>query len=120
MIIINEAYERVQTAIEDIKAGCEVMDDFHEWEDIASSSINSVLEELDGEQFDMTCRAFIEWIKDNADSKNLAYGVKAAFVRAMDESMDYMDLMDRNDDPTVEIMKRAKAAAERLFKEETA
>ena len=46
--------------------------------------------------------------------------MRAAFVRAMDESMDYMDLMDCNDDPTVEIMKRAKATAERLFKEETA
>ena len=57
--IRSEADERVMAAIDDIKAGCEVMDDYHEWEDIASSSISSVLEDLDDDQFDSTCAAFI-------------------------------------------------------------
>ena len=30
--IRSEADERVMEAIDDIKAGCEVMDDYHEWD----------------------------------------------------------------------------------------
>ena len=30
--IRSEADERVMAAIDDIKAGCEVMDDYHEWD----------------------------------------------------------------------------------------
>ena len=87
----NEADERVMTAVEDIKAGCEVMDDYHEWEDIAASSISSVLEDLDDEQFDSTCSAFIRYIKETAgEQKNLAYGVRAALIRAMNENIDYL------------------------------
>ena len=92
--IRSEADERVMAAIDDIKAGCEVMDDYHEWEDIASSSISSVLEDLDDDQFDSTCSAFIEYIRETAkEQKNLAYGVRAALIRAMNENMDYLDMM---------------------------
>ena len=120
-IIKSEAHERVMEAIEDIKAGCEVMDDFHEWEDIASSSISSILEDLDDDQFDSTCSAFIEYIRDTAKTqKNLAYGVRAALIRAMNENMDYLEIIGGGDDedPLIVIMKDVIEKAEGLFKEE--
>ena len=120
--IRNEADERVMAAIEDIKAGCEVMDDYREWEDIASSSISSVLEELDDDQFDSTCAAFIRYIKETVnEQKNLAYGVRAALIRAMNENIDYLDVMeDGGDDPLIPIMKDVIDKAERIFGEESA
>ena len=73
-IIRSEADERVMAAIEDIKAGCEVIDDFHEWEDVAASSITSVLDGLDDDQYDSTCSAFIRYIRETTgEQKNLAY-----------------------------------------------
>lgn len=123
MYYINEeSYSRVREAIEDIENGCEVMDDYREWEDIASSSISSVLEELDSEQYDMTCKAFIEWINEKeCESRNFAYGVRAALIRAMDEGLDYYDLMgadDETENPVIAVMKRTKNAAEMLFRED--
>ena len=119
--IRTEADERVMTAIEDIKAGCEIMDDYHEWEDIAASSITSVLDDLDDDQFDNTCSAFIRYIKETAsEQKNLAYGVRAALIRAMNENIDYLDIMeDGGDDPLVSIMKDVIAKAEKVFEEES-
>ena len=119
--IRTEADERVMTAIEDIKAGCEVVDDYHEWEDIAASSITSVLDDLDDEQYDSTCSAFIRYIKETvSEQKNLAYGVRAALIRAMNENIDYLDIMeDGGDDPLVSIMKDVIAKAEKVFEEES-
>jgi hypothetical protein len=119
--IKSEADERVMTAIEDIKAGCEVMDDYHEWEDIAASSITSVLDGLDDEQYDSTCAAFIRYIKETVnEQKNLAYGVRAALIRAMNENIDYLDIMeDGGDDPLVSIMKDVIAKADKVFEEES-
>ena len=120
-IIKSEAHERVMEAIEDIKAGCEVMDDFHEWEDIASSSISSILEDLDDDQFDSTCSVFIEFIRKTVDeNRNLAYGVRAALIRAMNENMDYLEIIGGGDDedPLIVIMKDVIEKAEGLFKEE--
>ena len=118
--IRSEADERVMAAIEDIKAGCEVMDDYHEWEDIAASSISSVLDDLDDERFDSTCSAFIRYIKETVnEQKNLAYGVRAALIRAMNENMDYLDMMgDEEEDRLISIMKDVIEKAERLFEEE--
>ena len=119
--IRTEADERVMTAIEGIKAGCEVMDDYHEWEDIAASSITSVLDDIGDDQFDSTCSAFIMYIKETAsEQKNLAYGVRAALIRAMNENIDYLDIMeDGGDDPLVSIMKDVIAKAEKVFEEES-
>ena len=119
--IKSEADERVMTAIEDIKAGCEVMDDYHEWEDIAASSITSVLDGLEYEQYDSTCSAFIKYIKEtSSEQKNLAYGVRAALIRAMNENIDYLDIMeDGGDDPLVSIMKDVIAKADKVFEEES-
>ncbi len=119
--IKSEADERVMTAIEDIKAGCEVIDDYHEWEDIAASSITSVLDDLDDDQYDSTCSAFIRYIRETAsEQKNLAYGIRAALIRAMKENMDYLEYMNTGDeeDPLISIMKEVIDKAERLFKED--
>ena len=116
--IRSEADERVMEAIDDIKAGCEVMDDYHEWEDIASSSISSVLDDLDDDQFDSTCSAFIEYIRETAkEQKNLAYGVRAALIRAMNENMDYLDMMGDEEDRLISVMKDVITKAEGLFEE---
>ncbi len=116
--IKSEAHERVMAAIDDIKAGCEVMDDYHEWEDIASSSISSVLEDLDDDQFDSTCSAFIEYIMETAkEQKNLAYGVRAALIRAMNENMDYLEMMGDEEGRLISIMKDVITQAEGMFEE---
>ena len=118
--IKSEADERVMAAIEDIKAGCEVMDDYHEWEDLAASSITSVLEDLDDDQYDSTCLAFIRYIREKVlEQKNLAYGVRSALIRAMNENIDYLGYMsaDDDEDPLISIMKDVIDKAEGLFKE---
>ena len=108
-IIKSEADERVMAAIEDIKAGCEVIDDYHEWEDVASSSISSILDDIDDtDEYDSTCSAFIRFIKNTIDeNRNLALGVRAALIRAMKEGMDYLDyaVAADDEDPIVSVMK---------------
>lgn len=92
MMISEEAYERVQNIIEDINICCETEDDYNEWEDIAASSIGSFMDELDTEQFKMTCEALREWIDDNSSNKkNMTMGVKTAFERYLKERIEYLD-----------------------------
>ena len=92
MMISEEAYERVQNIIEDINICCETEDDYNEWEDIAASSIGSFMDELDTEQFKMTCEALREWIDDNSSNKkNMTMGVKTAFERYLRERIEYLD-----------------------------
>ena len=91
MGINTESMERVQTALDDIIAGCEVEDDFNEWEDVASSSVSAVLEELNEDQTEMTCEVFRKYICDTAaTNRNLALGVRAALIRALEETLDYL------------------------------
>ena len=91
MSINTESLERVQTALDDIIAGCEVEDDYTEWEDVASSSVSSVLEELDGEQTEMTCTAFRRYVTNTIGSnRNMALGVRAALIRALEETLDFL------------------------------
>lgn len=92
MIISEETYERVQNIIEDIDICCVTEDDYNEWEDIAASSIGSFMDELDTEQFKMTCEALREWIDDNSSNKkNMTMGVKTAFERYLRERIEYLD-----------------------------
>lgn len=91
MSINTESMEREQTALDDIIAGCEVEDDFNEWEDVASSSVSAVLEELNEDQTEMTCEAFRKYIRDTVGTnRNLALGVRAALIRALEETLDYL------------------------------
>ena len=91
MKINQESFDRVQIALDDIIAGCEVEDDYNEWEDVASSSVSAVLEELNEDQTEMTCAAFRKYISDTVGTnRNLALGVRAALIRALEETLDYL------------------------------
>ena len=91
MSINAESMERVQIALDDIIAGCEVEDDYREWEDVASSSVSSVLDELDSEQAEMTCAAFRRYVTNTMGSnRNMALGVRAALIRALEETLDFL------------------------------
>lgn len=107
---INEAsYERVQNAIEDINICCVTEDDYNEWEDIASSSIAAFIDDLNDEQLEMTCGAFIEYIEDTAETdRNMAMGVKTALERALKEMLDNMGIADEDETEKAELIKVMK------------
>lgn len=91
--ISDESYERVQDIIEDMSCCCEFEDDYDQWEDIAASSMASFLDDLDGEQLEMTVAAFEEYIIDKADNDlNMAMGVKTALARYIRERIEYLDI----------------------------
>ena len=91
--ISDESYERVQDIIEDMSCCCEVEDDYDQWEDIAASSMASFLDDLDGEQLEMTVAALEEYIIDKADNDlNMAMGVKTALARYIRERIEYLDI----------------------------
>ena len=48
--VISESHKRVINVIDDIKCCCEIEDDFHQWSDVAASSIQSFLDDLSPEQ----------------------------------------------------------------------
>lgn len=126
----SEAHERVLTAVEDIKACCEVSDYYSQWSDIAASSIQAVLEDLTAEQLDDTCGAFREYITETvSENENLAKGIKDALMICLNEMIDYIgDISDTSeadededdfyddftDDETVRLVNEMKAALERL------
>lgn len=107
---INEAsYERVQNAIEDINICCVTEDDYNEWEDIASSSIAAFIDDLNDEQLEMTCGAFIEYIEDTAETdRNMAMGVKTALERALKEMLDNIGIADEDETEKAELIKGMK------------
>ena len=87
----SEAHERVINAVEDIKCCCEIRNDFHQWSDIAASSIQAFLEDLTNEQLDDTCGAFTEYIEETiSENPNLAQGVREALVICLNEMIDYI------------------------------
>lgn len=87
----SEAHERVLCAVEDIKSCCEVRDDYHEWSDIAASSVQFFLEDLIAEQLDDICSAFGEYIEETVgEDENLAKGVKDALLICLREMLDYI------------------------------
>ena len=58
---------------------------------VANSTGSAVLEELDNDQTEMTCEAFRKYICDTvATNRNLALGVRAALIRALEETLDYL------------------------------
>ena len=107
---ISEAsYERVQNAIEDINICCVTEDDYNEWEDIASSSIAAFIDDLNDEQLEMTCGAFMEYIEDTAETdRNMAMGVKTALERALKEMLDNMGIADEDETEKAELIKVMK------------
>ncbi|MCM1023967.1 MAG: hypothetical protein NC395_07925 [Prevotella sp.] len=93
----SEAHGRVLSAVEDVVSCCEVRDDFCEWSDVATSSIQAFLEDLTAEQLDNTCGAFMEYISECAD-KNLANGIKDGLRICLSEMLDYIGDVDEDDD----------------------
>lgn len=86
----SEAHERVLNAVEDIGHCCEVKDDYGQWSDIAASSIQSFLEDLDADQLDETCEAFMDYADDCAD-KNLSEGIKDSLRLCLEEMLEFFD-----------------------------
>lgn len=111
MKISDESYERVENILEDIGYACEVEDEFEEWEDVARPSFETFLDDLDTEQFDMTCEAIIERINDE-DNENYAKGIRAAFVGYLEERLDYLAVTDDEDDP--ELLRYVEVIRKRL------
>ena len=96
--ISEESYERVTEILEDIGYACDVEEEYEEWEDVARSSFASVLDELDTNQFDMTCAAISESIHDEYFEGN-AKGIRTAFYGYLIERRDYLDFYEDYDKP---------------------
>ena len=95
----SEAHGRVLSAVEDIKSCCEIGDYYEEWSDIAASSIQAFLEDLTAEQLDDTCGAFREYITETAEENpNLANGIKEALTICLNEMLDYIGDVPKDDD----------------------
>ena len=99
--ISDESYERVNDILYDIGFACDTDDDYDQWEDIARPSFETVLDELDANQFDMTCAAVRERIIDEYDSgkDNYAKGIRAAFIGYLIDRRDYIDYAGEYDPP---------------------
>ena len=99
--ISDESHERVTEILEDIGYACDVEEEFEEWEEVARSSFASVLDELDTNQFDMTCAAIKERIVDEyaEDNDNYAKGIRTAFYGYLCERRDYLDFYEDYDKP---------------------
>ena len=99
--ISDESYERVNDILYDIGFACDTDDDYEQWEDIARPSFETFLDELDTEQFDMTCAAVRERIISEYDSgkENYAKGIKAAFIGYLRDRRDYLDYTGEYDPP---------------------
>ena len=99
--ISEESYERVTEILEDIGYACDVEEEYEEGEDVARSSFASVLDELDTNQFDMTCAAISESIHDeySEGNENYAKGIRTAFSGYLCERRDYLDFYEDYDKP---------------------
>ena len=99
--ISDESYERVTEILEDIGYACDTDDEYEEWEEVARSSFASVLDELDTNQFDMTCAAISESIHDEyfEGNENYAKGIRTAFYGYLTERRDYLDFYEDYDTP---------------------
>lgn len=86
----SNSHEIVINAVEDIRHCCAVEDDFGQWSDIAASSIQSFLEDLDADQLDETCEAFMDYADDCAD-KNLSEGIKDGLRLCLEEMLGFFD-----------------------------
>lgn len=98
--ISDESYERVTGILEDIGCACETSDYYEDWEDIARPSF-CVMDDLDADQYDMTCAAFAEKIEELYDNgeTNYAKGIHSAFYGYLRERCDYLEFNGYYDKP---------------------
>ena len=90
--ISDESYERVTDILEDIGCACETSDYYEDWEDIAGSSF-CIMDDLDADQYDMTCALY-----DNGET-NYAKGIHSAFYGYLRERRDYLEFNGYYDKP---------------------
>ena len=100
LIISDESYERVENILEDIGYACETSDYFEDWEDVARSSF-CIMDDLDAEQYEMTCAAVAEKIEELEESGEINYakGIQSAFLGYLRERRDYLELNGYYDKP---------------------
>lgn len=98
--ISDESYERVTEILEDIGYACKTADYYEDWEDVARASF-SIMDDLNSEQYEMTCAAVAEKITDlfAEESANYARGIQAAFIGYLGERRDYLELNGYTDKP---------------------
>ena len=116
--ISEESYERVSNILDDIGFACDTKDDYDQWEDIARPSFETVLDELDTDQFDMTCAVVRERIIDEYDSgnENYAKGIKTAFIGYLKDRREYLDYTGEYDPP--EFPEDADESDQRYYNDE--
>lgn len=101
MRISDESYERVVAILDDIRSVCEIKDYYEDWEDMARPSFCTFMDDLDNNQYDMTCAAVKEKIVDlNAvGERNYAMGIMTAFRGYLEERREYLDFNGFYDEP---------------------
>ena len=116
--ISEESYERVNNILDDIGFACDTEDNYDQWEDIARPSFETFLDELDTNQFDMTCAAVRERIIDEYDSGkgNYAKGIRKAFIGYLKDRREYLDYTGEYDPP--ELSEDADESELRYYDEE--
>jgi hypothetical protein len=82
--ITNESFERVESAINEIKACCDVESDYSEWYDIAQECIVQSFEDLNDRQIHMTYAAWERYINDD-ENRNFVCGIAKAMIAAVEE-----------------------------------
>lgn len=87
-------YENLRDVViemtEDVKASCDVYDDYEQWYDIASASVESFIEELSGGELKAFYSTFNDYLWE-IDNENFKNGLRKAFLNAMENTLDYLD-----------------------------
>lgn len=93
-----EARETVIEMVEDIKACCDVYDDYDQWYDIASASVESFIEDLSEGELREVFGEFNDYIWE-IENENFSRGLERAFLDAVENILDYLDgLVDEEDE----------------------
>jgi len=86
--ITDESFDRVELAINEIKACCDVGSDYSEWYDIAQECVVQSFEDLNDRQIRMTYAAWERYVYDDEDN-NFVCGVAKALVAAVEELLQF-------------------------------
>lgn len=93
-----EAREIVIEMTEDIKACCDVYDDYDQWYDIASASVESFIEDLPEGELRELFGEFNDYVWE-IENENFSRGLERAFLDAVENILDYLDgMIDEEDE----------------------
>ena len=86
----DDAWDRAKEIVDDMSYCCAFEDDFHEWEDLAASSIESFIEPLDTTELEYTIHA-LRGLSNSYDDEqpNVAHGIRAGLKLALEEMLEY-------------------------------